>query len=307
MVEGKISVIITVKNDASALEQLLLALGKQSLLPSEVIVTVAQSTDTTLSLLKKMATRFPYLSFKDVGEATRSQGRNEGVQMSTGDILVFTDAGCLPEVTWLEKLTESLRLDRKEELVSGLTLGNPKNAWEAAQIPFVLVHPSDYPQHPLPATRNMAVRRNVFFRVGEFRSTLNTAEDYEWSIRAQQLHVLATFVPEAVVRWRPRTTRQSFWQMIFSLTQGDVQARTWRVGHFTMLARYLVFAVLIWLFGFLGVSVWILYLAMKSFRTSQKNKTSFWHTMELQVLVDSAVCSGFLSGLMGAFEENSQS
>lgn len=294
MSSPSISVIVTVKNDVQNLQVLLKDLAAQTLSPEHVLLAVAESEDETLSLATSHAARDSKYRVISVGLATRAQGRNLAIQESQDDILVFTDVGCRLTSEWLEQLTFPFS-ESSIVLTSGLTLGDPKTPFEKAQVPFVLVGAFEQGEHPLPATRNMAVRRQAFLAVGLFEPDLNTAEDFEWSRRAASKGVVSIFVPSAVVRWRPRSSAKAFWSMIFRLTQGDIQAGTWRRGHVTMMLRYVIFFFLLLVWWPLGVLVWSFYIVSKSGWLAQKHKTPLLETVLCQILVDSAVWSGILS------------
>lgn len=300
-----ITVILTVKNDAEALRKTLRALEKQTQQPAEVVITVATSVDDTLQAAKEWNPPNISTQVECIGNHTRSQGRNRGVALATGDILAFTDAGCLPQTDWLEKLTVSL-FSGEASLVAGLTIGDTHSPWEEAQIPFVLVPASRTEKHPLPATRNMVLTRQTWEKIGPFAATLNYAEDFEWSRRARQLGIHAQFVPEARVAWRPRATVREYFQMIVRLTQGDMLAGTWRLGHATMVERYIFFALIFgWSSVFLAfrfalavtIATWMVYLWYKVSRFADLRPAAKWWAALLQVVTDGGVLWGVISGL----------
>jgi GT2 family glycosyltransferase len=296
MSRQKNALIITIKNDADTLVSLRQDIEAQTIVPDEVILTVADSSDGTLPEAQAWARTVAYVQVIVLGLGNRSQGRNVGVQASSADIFVFTDAGCRFGSDWFQLMIAPFE-DKNVELVSGLAIGAPENDWEAAQVPYALVLPQDVIEHPLPATRAMAVRRFTFEKVGPFREDLpGAAEDFEWSRRAVALGIQPHLVRAAVVRWRPRQTRKQFWKMLYNLTLGDTQAGTWRRGHGTMLARYAVLLGLAALSAPFSLGVWVGYIAMKSKLTSVKASTSWWHTAQAQTLADAAVVSGLLHG-----------
>lgn len=297
----KISLIVTVKNDAETLRQLQHDVEQQTLQPHEVILSVASSSDSTLSVAQAWAKDSKIVQVLEVGSANRSVGRNRAVAESTSELLVFTDAGCRFESSWLSEISSPFS-QSGVELVSGLTIGAPENDWEAAQVPFTLVLPQDIAENPLPATRNMAVRRETFDRVGGFREDLTWgAEDFEWSRRAVTIGVKPVFAKDAIVHWRPRTTHLGFWKMLHSLTLGDVQADTWRWGHASMVGRYGFFGGV----GLISLPIsslfWASYICLKAHHTSKKAKTKWLETVQAQVLADTAVLSGVLRGVWHTF------
>lgn len=293
---NSIAVIVTIKNDALGLTTLRQDLAAQTLQPNEIIITAVQSEDGTEQAAQIWADQDPRVVVEIMGSATRSEGRNRAIELSQAEIIACTDAGCRLDPQWLEFLTQPFT-HQEIELVSGLTLGAPQSEWERAQVPYVLVAPDKIGDHPLPATRNLAVRRSAFQQIGPFRPDLNWAEDFEWSRRAVSKGITPHFVSQAVVYWRPRQTSGQFWRMMHSLALGDIQAQTWRAGHFTMLGRYAVFFLVLAVLPSAGITLWLMYLFAKSRWTSWRAGTTWAWTFWAQLLADSAVGSGTLRGM----------
>jgi cellulose synthase/poly-beta-1,6-N-acetylglucosamine synthase-like glycosyltransferase len=300
------AVIVTVKNDPLGLSQLLSDLVSQTLMPSEVALILAGSDTQSESVIQTVEKKLPLIVHVLPQTATRSEARNKGVELSKSEILVFTDAGCSPEPNWLEELIKPIIHD-KAALVSGYTKADAHTSWERAQAHFVLVEKSRIEPHPLPATRNMAVLKEVFEENGGFRNDLNFAEDFEFSRRLRSKGVLSVFAPKALVSWRPRTTAVQFFLMIFRLTAGDMQSGTWRIGHLSMWLRYVVFLSIFLLISSLSspqnavfflLLIYGAYLFFKAFRTIRSFTSELFWFMTLQPLCDIALLAGTAFGLV---------
>jgi glycosyltransferase involved in cell wall biosynthesis len=300
-----VSVVITVRNDAQGLQELLTCLDQQTHQPHEIIITVAESHDETLSVAKEWQARQHSTKVFSVGSATRARGRNLGVAESTGELIVFIDAGCFPEQHWLAELLKPF-VDKGTVLVSGLTLMKETSSWQEAQGPYVLVSPNKIGKHPLPATRNMAIRRKTFLTFGGFLPDLNYAEDYEFSRRLQEQGIRSVFASKAIVRWQGRSNLLEFGKMIFNLTRGDMQAHTWRTGHYTMWGRYGAFFVVFVLFQMYfgtNIAIWAMltllthYLLFKVSRLRFQKLPSYLWALLLQLITDVAVLAGTAYGL----------
>jgi glycosyltransferase involved in cell wall biosynthesis len=294
--KSAVSLVVTVKNDAAALRELLSAIEKQTKLPDEAIIVVAGSDDGTLAAARSWRPKNLKALILDRPRANRSAGRNLGVERSAGEMIVFTDAGCRPEVDWLEQLLAPLS-DPEVNLVSGFTDGDGRNSFEEAQVPFVLVPLGKIPPHPLPATRNMAIRRKVFQQWGGFRADLNYAEDFEFSRRLEKEGIRSEFAPQAKVYWRPRRSLGAFFMMIARLTAGDVKAGILRPGLGTMWARYAAMLVLLWAFGWAGALIYLGYLITKSQIFNLPSRGARLWAIPLQAACDLAVLAGSLLGL----------
>lgn len=291
------SVVVPVKNDAVALTELLRALSEQTKKPDEVVLIVTDSLDDSLVVAKKW--RPPAIQVRVISQrsANRSQARNIGVARASGEVIIFTDAGCAPQNDWVENISKPFR-DAKVNLVSGYTAGHWANPFEEAQVPFVLVPLEQIEVKPLPATRNMAIRRKTFLEAGGFREDLQFAEDFEFSRRLKVMGIVARFVPRARVAWRPRPSITSFFLMIARLTAGDVEAGIVRPGMVSMWLRYIFFIALIVISPKTALLAYLAYLLFKLTRFRFQQTPAYFWAVTLQAVCDAAVLAGSLWGVL---------
>lgn len=115
----KTTVIVTTYNRPAALELCLLALARQTVLPSEVIVADDGSKENTGELVARLKLSVPYV-LKHVWQ--EDQGfraaavRNRAVSDSEGDYLIFIDGDCLASKNFL---ANHIRLSEKGRFVTG--------------------------------------------------------------------------------------------------------------------------------------------------------------------------------------------
>lgn len=149
--QDSLSLVITVFNERDHLPALLSALDAQTLVPREIIIVDAYSSDGTWQILEEWQQRWqartllaadnltPNSVIKIIQQAGGiSSGRNTGIGLATGSLIATTDAGCVPEPDWLVHLYQKA-LDTEADMVAGHAVGLASNAFEAAQVPFVLV------------------------------------------------------------------------------------------------------------------------------------------------------------------------
>jgi glycosyltransferase involved in cell wall biosynthesis len=98
-----ISVVIPTYNEEKNIERCLSALNEQTIPREkfEVIVVDGQSGDKTVEIAQKYADKVIQQVSKGVGGA-----RNDGVKIASGDVIVTTDADCVPYGEWLEIILE---------------------------------------------------------------------------------------------------------------------------------------------------------------------------------------------------------
>lgn len=101
-----ISVIIPARNEEKNIGQLLQALLEQTY-PSalfEIIVVDDHSTDTTAAVVQKFPT-VKLIQLKEVGiNSYKKKAIETGIAAATGELIVTTDADCLPSQNWLRTI-----------------------------------------------------------------------------------------------------------------------------------------------------------------------------------------------------------
>ena len=107
-----VSVIVPVYNAKETLGECLSAIGNQVLngIPLEVIVVDDGSSDGTAAV----ATRFTGVILVRQPNRGPAAARNAGARKASGDILLFTDADCVPAGNWITEMVGPFS-DRSEE------------------------------------------------------------------------------------------------------------------------------------------------------------------------------------------------
>jgi glycosyltransferase involved in cell wall biosynthesis len=267
----KVSVIITVLNEAGSLPRLLDSLAAQSRLPDEVVVVDGGSSDDTLALLHaEQARQRLALTLIERPGANISQGRNAAIAAASGEIIAATDAGVRLTSTWLEKLVEPFEQqaapaeqETAPAVVSGFFLPDPHTLFETALGATVLPELRDLcPEKFLPSSRSVAFKKSAAQDVGGYPGWLDYCEDLVFDLRLRQRYGPFAFAPQALVYFRPRGSLRAFFKQYYLYARGDGKADLWRLRH---LARYLTYLVAVPLIALLGWRWgwwwWALYLA----------------------------------------------
>ena len=282
----KISVVVTVLNEEKTISELLDVLAK---MPAEIIVVDGGSTDGTIAAIK----RFRHIKLV-VGKYNRSEGRNIGVAVARGDIIAFTDAGCLPDENWLSELTKV-----EADVVAGYYRGLPQNIFEKCLVPYVLVMPDKIGREFLPSTLSMAIKKELFLKMGGFDPNLDTSEDFEFATRLKNSGIKIQFAQQAVVGWYPRKNlKQAAW-MFLKFAVSDIYAGIFRPKVKLLIFRYYFFVFLIFLYWplvalSLGYLVWSI---VKNYRYVNNWRAIYWLPV-IQLTSDCMVIFGTVMGLL---------
>jgi glycosyltransferase involved in cell wall biosynthesis len=203
-----VSVVITVRNEAPHIVQLLESLVGQDG-PVEVVLVDAASRDGTLELAEEFAARHPGVLRVIERTGSRGIGRNTGVHAARGAWVAFIDGDCFADTEWLAHVRGFLG---PATVVAGrtVTVGKPKYGTlervELFQRGFDVTYPSC----------NLAYPRALFETLGGFDPRFITAEDIDLNMRAVSAGATIVYCPDAVVYHHMRGNfvrflYQAFW------------------------------------------------------------------------------------------------
>jgi glycosyltransferase involved in cell wall biosynthesis len=139
--QPRISVLIPARNEADTLPHLLAALGRQHLRPLEVIVVDDHSSDGTAAVARSAAASLPLRVITPpplpAGWCGKTWALHNGVQASSGEVLVFLDADTEPEPELLASLVA--RQQQLGGLVSVQPFHRTEQPYEQLSLLFNLV------------------------------------------------------------------------------------------------------------------------------------------------------------------------
>ncbi|HEY5668175.1 MAG TPA: glycosyltransferase [Candidatus Saccharimonadales bacterium] len=135
----------------------------------------------------------PFVS-KTKKRFTIPEQRNAGVTEAKADIIAFTDANCIAQPDWLERLVAPIKKD-DEALVAGLALS------QAAGSIYDQDHAHRKGQKYIREcpTINLAFTREAYEKIGGFDERFDYGSDVDFSWRANDLGFKVRYVPEAII------------------------------------------------------------------------------------------------------------
>jgi glycosyltransferase involved in cell wall biosynthesis len=250
----RVSVIVTVLNEAKSLSRLLDSLAAQTRQPDEVVICDGGSTDGTLSVLDA-ENRFPLRVLQRPG-ANISQGRNAAIRAATGEVIAVTDAGVGLDSRWLEEILSPFE-ERDVQAAAGFFCPDPRTLFETAMGATVLPEFEDiHPERFLPSSRSVAFRKGAWEAVGGYPEWLDYCEDLIFDFRLRARYGAFAFVPEALVYFRPRSSLRAFFRQYYRYARGDGKADLWRLRHTIRYLTYLVAVPLIAIAGAVNNPAW---------------------------------------------------
>lgn len=202
-----ISIIVTVRNEAKNMEELLDSFLIQEH-PYEVIIIDAGSTDGTVEIVERYQKSSDAIKLIKHG-GTRGECRNLGVLRAKGEALAFIDGDCIASKEWLSAMRKGLK---KHDIVAGKTIYIGYGAFkdlervELYYKGFDLTYPSC----------NLTYSKKAFLDAGGFDSWFVTAEDIDLNYRAVDEGHNIGYSVEAMVYHKTRGNilgffKQAFW------------------------------------------------------------------------------------------------
>ena len=202
-----ISCIVPVYNQAHFLPAALDSIFAQSLPVTEVIVVDDGSSDDVEGVVDKYAHDITFIQQANAGPAA---ARNRGIERSSGEWLSFIDSD---DIWHEDKLKIQMQLmQSRPELDYCFTYKH--NFWEqsmaeeesrlrAAGHPMV----KDVPGYVFQA---LFLRKTTFETVGYLNEALQTAEDTDWIVRAEDMGMKREIINQVLVYRRLHATNISY-------------------------------------------------------------------------------------------------
>ena len=197
MKDNLVSVIIPVYNYERYLAEAVESVLKQTHQHLEVIVVDDGSTDRSGEVAKSFADRG--VRYCQQAHAGIGPARNKGVELAQGEFIAFLDADDRWPLEKTERQLNAFNSDPALEMVFGqaVQLHNGPE-WEAGvrdnKLPAAGMVPGMVPG-------TMIIKRDSFFRVGQFKGELKVGEFIDWYARAVELNVRSLILPDLFL-WR---------------------------------------------------------------------------------------------------------
>ncbi len=209
----KISFAFTVFNEEKNVALLLKSILSQSVLPDEIVVADAGSTDGTVAAIKRVAGGKVKIKVIVEKRATIGRGRNIAIQNCSGDLIFSADASTEFERDWVKKLL--IGFEKGADIVVGKYLpAKPSGLIErvaASRFPnFDSFSDADWNSF-LPSNRQIAYKKSVWQKVGKFPEKFSRSDDTIFHLTAKKLGLKYYFAKDARVFW---TARQSLWEYV---------------------------------------------------------------------------------------------
>ncbi len=214
------SIIIPAYNAQKTLAECLAACLAQDYPDFEVIVVDDGSTDGTGAIAKQ----FDSVRYHRQSNGGPSSARNTGARLASGDLLVYTDADCIPHADWLSQLTSGFE---EGVMAVGGTYAIANSGLRLARIVQAEIaqrHCQFQGNVDFLGSFNVAYRRSAFEAVGGFDASYRQASGEDNDL-AYRLHdqggrmvfrpnaVVAHYHPEHLLAYLRTQSRHGYWRV----------------------------------------------------------------------------------------------
>ena len=225
----KFSVIIPTYNDWSRLLQCVVALYNQTLPQDQYeIIVVDNSKD---GIIPEDVYLPEYVQFVHESKSGSYHARNRGSEVSSGEILAFTDSDCIPDQNWLKNAQKYF--DGVNDLVGGkVEIFRPEGG---SKYCFLYERVTAFHQHenvPLGKgiTANLFVRKDVFVNMGRFDTSIKSGGDWNFTLRCTEAGHRMGYAENVLIR-HPARNLSSIFKKHYRLTCGGALNTKREHGH----------------------------------------------------------------------------
>lgn len=227
----KISIITVTYNSARTLSRAIRSVVRQTYQDIEYIIVDGESADSTLHIIKDFAARYPQIRYISEPDNGIYDAINKGIQMATGDVigLLNSDDELVHKDT-IEHIVQRMQQTEADILYGDLVYcryeaieHNPPRVirqWKSNAF-----CESDMRWGWMPAHPTMYCRREVFDRVGLYRTDFRISADYEFIQRAFSVkEYKKEYLPEVLVRMEVGGVSNRDMRAMLIKTHEDIRA-----------------------------------------------------------------------------------
>ena len=219
-----VTLVLAVLNAEADLADLLTSVGRQSLLPAELLIADLGSTDGTRRLLDSwQAPGEMAVKVIELPGASTSEGRNTAIESASYEhIAVIHGAVCLHH-EWLARLWGAL--SEGSEAAAGLIQPVGSSLMERV-IGRVEMPPAQEigPAWLLPSSSSLAFSKSIWDRVGGYPEWLRHGQDKAFDRAVREAGAVFRFVPSARSSWNPRQSLPEYLTANFDVSRAEGRA-----------------------------------------------------------------------------------
>lgn len=294
----KATLIIPVYNEIWGIAEFMQSIYQQTRPLDEIILVDGASNDGTLEFLRKEESegRIRLFSFSwNIAKA-----RNYAISQATNQLILCTDAGCIVDEQWAEKLISQFE-SSKDQVIWGVSSYSIKTPFQKKAAQHLL--PEKIEQQFV-SSRNIAFYKKVWEEVWGYPEELTKrGEDTYFNYKIEKQGYKIARCKEAIVEWGIGKNFKDFFKLYRNYTHGDAEVlilygvkQSNSVIQWALLLMMLLVLGFSILFGFWYLVTWM--LAAIVFRAGYgKKKTGIRFNFLFNLVKIAGIFVGFWRGI----------
>jgi GT2 family glycosyltransferase len=330
----RVSVVVAVRDEVDHIQDCIQSLFTQEYQePYEVIIVDGMSSDGTYEKLTSHQKQYPYILLRNE-KFNAAAGRNIGVTHANGDIIAFIDGDAIAAKDWLQQIVATFgKTDAVG--VGGPDLLPSDSSNMARMIGYVMTSPFARGGRFNPSTQhtasdeekyvyhiptcNLALKREVFNKVGFFDESFAKGQDLELNYRIVTAGYKLFYSPAIQVVHHRKQFVKDFAKQIYKWAKAKIaiikkhgihgiasHVYLWPVyallGFFILLGIFFILHLMpvFFLLLLIGIFAYIVLTLIESGRLAQKYhvKTLFFYAAVLLPIVQISYACGALVALV---------
>ena len=224
------TLVSTVYNEAIRLNQTIEELKKQTVQPSEIIITDAGSTDGTYEMLLAWKASSPIaIKIIQKNRCNVAEGRNIAIREASYSLIASTDFGCRFHPQWLESIIAPFSDPSVKAVGGAFAVVEEEILTLPAKAAYLLFDGYKDDIHKdwfTPTSRSVAYYKEVFDAVGGYPEWLTlAADDTVFGRVAKKIGYTFYMVDRRYVYWGRHQTALAYAKEAFRYGLGDGEAR----------------------------------------------------------------------------------
>lgn len=203
----KISIITVTYNSARTLTRTIRSVCRQDYKDIEYIIVDGESADSTLNIIKEYAAQYPNIRYVSEPDNGIYDAINKGIALATGDVIGLLNSDDeLENNQTISRVIEHITKEDADILYGDLVYckydalehnpprivrywkSNPFREWEITM-------------GWMPPPPTLYCKKEVFEKVGNYRTDFRISADYEFILRAFTMRELKkTYLPEVIIK-----------------------------------------------------------------------------------------------------------
>jgi glycosyltransferase len=234
-----VSIITPSYNSEETISQTIKSISSQTYPNIEHIVIDGNSSDSTLSILKKYKDEISkIISEKDKGVY---DAMNKGIYLSSGDIIgILNSDDCYANKDIIENIVESMSKSQADICWGNLEYVNKKNPnkviryWKSSSFKKNKLISGWIPPHP-----TVFIRKEIYKKYGKFDLTFPISADYELLLRfLTKKNIKTCYLPKVLVKMK---TGGKSGQSLLNRIKGNKEIyRAWKKNGLKLPLNYFI-------------------------------------------------------------------